>query len=69
MSIYNENIVFLTDKEVIRAKHLSWEDGLGISDTQVEQESFFDVLEKALGIYLGQIRGLRGVTGEENVRQ
>ena len=27
------------------------------------------MLEKAIGIYLGQIRGLRGVTGDEKTRQ
>ena len=34
-----------------------------------ETESFFDVLEKAIGIYLGQIKGLRGVIGDVETRQ
>lgn len=29
VSVYNQNIVFLTPKDAIKTKHLSWQDCLG----------------------------------------
>ena len=58
-------LICLTEHGVVKTTHLTWEESLGRASREDEESgSWVETFEKALQIYLGKVKGLRGISGD-----
>jgi hypothetical protein len=58
-SVFEDQIIFLTEDGVHLSHHLSWHESLGDLDQSANSNEWVSVFGKALEIYNGSVKGLR----------
>ena len=66
----NGRAVLLSTAGIFKLIHLTWEQSLGNIEPQIlNGTSWIDIFAKTLEIYLGKVKGLRGVPDDDHLRQ
>lgn len=65
----NGRAVLLSTAGIFKLIHLTWEQSLGNIEPQIlNGNSWIDIFAKTLEIYLGKVKGLRGVADDDHLR-